>query len=152
MAVSAVVPVLAAASIVPPATGAALPFPEGVEAGGLIFISAHIGTRPGTRELVPGGVGPEARQALQKIQSILEPRGSSRERVVKRTVFLADLADWERFNEVYRTFFPGRLPARSALAAGGLALGARVEVDCIAESGFLAAKLHKSIARWEMEE
>jgi enamine deaminase RidA (YjgF/YER057c/UK114 family) len=121
MAVSAVVPVLAAASIVPPATGAGLPFPE-------------------------------ARQARQKIQSILEPRGSSRERVVKRTVFLADLADWERFNEVYRTFFPGRLPARSALAAGGLALGARVEVDCIAESGFLAAKLHKSIARWEVEE
>jgi reactive intermediate/imine deaminase len=110
----------------------ALPFSEAVRVGNLLFLSGQLGNRPGTLELVPGGIEPEARQCLDNIKAILERNGSSLGRVVKCTVFLADIAEWPRFNEIYRTYFPASPPARSALAASGLALGARVEVECIA--------------------
>jgi reactive intermediate/imine deaminase len=111
---------------------AALPFSEAVRSGGLLFVSGQIGNRPGSLELVSGGIGPETRQALENIRDILERRGSSLDRVVKCTVFLADMAEWPAMNEVYVTFFPKRPPARSALAASGLALDARLEIECIA--------------------
>jgi reactive intermediate/imine deaminase len=113
-----------------------LPFSEAVRAGGLIFVSGQIGNRPGTLDLVPGGIQPEARQALENIRSILLRNGSGMEHVVKCTVFLADVAEWPAFNEVYVEFFSGdRFPARSALGASGLAASARVEVECIAVVG-----------------
>jgi reactive intermediate/imine deaminase len=114
---------------------AALPFSEAVRSGDLLFVSGQIGNRSGSLELVSGGIGPETRQALENIQGILERRGSSLDRVVKCTVFLADMAEWSAMNEVYVTFFPGRPPARSALAASGLALDARLEIECIAAAG-----------------
>ena len=82
-------------------------------------------------ELVSGGIRGQATQVLENIRAILERNGSSMDRVVKCTVFLADIADWGAMNEVYRTFFKIP-PARSALGASGLALGARVEIECIA--------------------
>jgi len=75
---------------------------------------------------------PESRRALENVRGILERHGASLESVVKCTIFLADIADWKAFNEVYREFFRTNLPARSALGASGLALGARVELECIA--------------------
>jgi reactive intermediate/imine deaminase len=111
---------------------AALPFSEAVRHGDLLFVSGQIGTAPGTLNVVPGGIEAEARQALLNMKAILERHGSSMERVVKCTVFLADMKEWGDFNEVYRKAFPGELPARSALGANGLALGARVEVECVA--------------------
>jgi reactive intermediate/imine deaminase len=95
-------------------------------------VSGQIGNVPGTLALVPGGIGPEARQALENIRSILLRNGSSMAAVAKCTVFLADMTEWSAFNEVYVEFFPAPPPARSALGANGLALGARVEVECIA--------------------
>ena len=116
----------------PRAAELALPFSEAVRAGDFLFLSGQLGNVPGKLELVPGGIGPEATQTMENIKAILERHGSSLEAVVKCTVFLADIAEWPAFNAVYRTYFSERFPARSALAASGLALGARVEVECIA--------------------
>lgn len=116
----------------PSVGGAPLPFSEAVRVGNMLYVSGQIGNLPGTLTLAPGGIRPEARRTLENIQLILERHGSSLENVVKCTVFIADIKEWQVFNEVYREFFKTNLPARSALGANGLALGARVEVECIA--------------------
>jgi 2-iminobutanoate/2-iminopropanoate deaminase len=116
----------------PSTGGAPLPFSESVKVGDTLFISGQIGNLPGTLTLAPGGIGPEARQALDNIKAIVERRGSSMAQVVKCTVFLADIKEWPAFNEVYREYFKTNPPARSALAASGLAFNARTEIECIA--------------------
>lgn len=98
-------------------------------------MSGQVGNLPGTLDLAPGGLEAQARQALDNLRAILERHGSSLERVVKVTVFLDDIADWPAFNEVYVGYFPKAPPARSALGADGLALGAALEVECIAVIG-----------------
>ena len=108
-----------------------LPFSDAVRAGDLLFVSGKLGIPPGTRGLVDGGIGPETRQTLENIKATLERLGSGMDRVAKCTVFLADMAEWPAMNEVYRTFFT-HPPARSAVAVSGLALDARVEIECIA--------------------
>ncbi len=112
-----------------------LPFSDAVRVDSLLFLSGQVGNVPGTLDLAPGGMAAEARQAMANVRTILERHGSSLDRVVKCTVFLADMADWTAFNEVYKGFFRTDPPARSALGANGLALGARVEVECIATVG-----------------
>lgn len=117
----------------PPLSGRDLPFAEAVRVGDLLFLSGQIGNRPGTMELVPGGIGPETRQTMANIAAALERHGAGLEDVVKCTVMLADMAEWGAMNEEYVRAFPaGQLPARSALGASGLALGARVEIECVA--------------------
>jgi 2-iminobutanoate/2-iminopropanoate deaminase len=110
------------------------PFSSAVRAGDLIFLSGQVGevTVDGTPQLVPGGFDAQARQAMENIKNVVEHAGSSMDRVVKCQVMLADMANWPRFNEIYAEFFPGPKPARDAWGANGLALGAAVEVDCIA--------------------
>jgi reactive intermediate/imine deaminase len=112
-----------------------LPFPEAVRHGDTLYLSGQIGVTPGKLQLVPGGIRAEARQALDNIRAILEAHGRSVGDIVKCTVMLADMADWPALNDVWREFFKGPYPARSALGANGLALGARVEVECIAAAG-----------------
>lgn len=112
-----------------------LPFSEAVRAGDLLFLSGQIGNAPGTWDLVPGGIEAETRQTLENVGAILERHGSSFDRVVKCTVFLQDIEEWPAMNGVYRTYFSSGPPARSALAGSGLALGARVEIECIAVIG-----------------
>ena len=109
-----------------------LPFSDAVRAGDLMFLSGQIGFDPGTGKVVPGGIKAEARQALTLMKDTLTRHGVSMADVVKCTVFLADIAEWPTFNEVYGEFFKKPYPARSALAASGLARNARVEVECIA--------------------
>jgi 2-iminobutanoate/2-iminopropanoate deaminase len=116
----------------PSTGGAPLPFSEAVQLGETLYVSGQVGNAPGTFALVPGGIDAEARQVMENLKAILERHGSSLDRVMKCTVFLADIKDWPAFNAVYRTYFKTNLPARSALAASGLALGAKVEVECIA--------------------
>ena len=106
------------------------PFSEAVRAGDYMFLSGQLGDSEG--KLVSGGLVPEARQALQNIKSVLERNHASLADVVKCTVFLADIAEWPAFNEVYKEVFKQPFPARSALAANGLALNGRVEIECIA--------------------
>jgi reactive intermediate/imine deaminase len=112
--------------------GAPLPFSEAVRLGDTLYVSGQIGILPGTLTLVPGGIEPEAHRMMANIQAILERHGSSLDHVIKCTIFLADIGEWAAFNAVYRGYFPHHLPARSALAASGLAQGARVEAECIA--------------------
>lgn len=108
-----------------------LPFSEAVQARGLLFLSGEIGVDASDR-LVPGGIGPETRQALANIREVLERHGSSLDRIVKVTVMLADIGEWAAMNAEYVKCFPGHLPARSAFGTSGLALGARVEIECVA--------------------
>jgi len=110
---------------------AKLPFSSAVQVGSTLYLSGTLGNYPGTAELVAGGIEAETRQTMDNIKATVKRFGSSMNRVVKCTVFMADMAEWEVMNNVYRTYFE-RLPARSAFGASGLALGARVEIDCIA--------------------
>ena len=109
-----------------------VPFSEAVRVGNLLYLSGQIGVVPGKLELVPGGMPPQARQALQNLKTTLEASGYTMRDVVKCTVMLADISEWAAFNEIYKTFFSAPFPARSAIGANGLALGAKVEIDCIA--------------------
>lgn len=108
------------------------PFSEAVRAGDFLFLSGQIGEIQETGKLAEGGLEAEARQTLLNVKRVLEANGASLSDVVKCTVFLADIADWPAFNTVYRRFFQKPFPARSALAASGLAMNARVELECIA--------------------
>ena len=121
--------------IAPPNTSVGLPFSIGVRAGNLIFLSGQIGNKPGTRELADTGITGQTRQTLDNIKAVLTFAGSSLERVVKCTVFLSNIADYQAMNAVYATYFPTDPPARSTVAGSGLALGARVEIECIATVG-----------------
>jgi len=108
-----------------------LPFSTAVRVDNTLYLSGNIGNTPGTLDLAEGGIEGETRQTMDNIKNVLEQFGSSMDEVVKCTVFLADMAEWGAMNEVYRTYFENP-PARSALGASGLALGARVEIECIA--------------------
>ena len=109
-----------------------LPFSPARWAGDLLFVSGNVGNVPGELELVPGGIRAETRRTLENIRSVLEDHGASMADVVKCTVMLADIGEWEAMNEVYVEHFSPPRPARSALGANGLALDARVEIECIA--------------------
>jgi reactive intermediate/imine deaminase len=107
------------------------PFSPAVRVGSLLYLSGQIGT-DSTGRLVAGGVEPETRRALENIRDVLARSGSSMDRVVKCTVMMADMREWPAMNGVYATFFRAHKPARSAFGTTGLALGARVEIECIA--------------------
>ena len=108
------------------------PFSPAVRVNGFIFLSGQIGT-DSLGNVVSGGIQAETRQTMENIGAVLRRSGSSFDRVVKCTVFMADMKEWPAMNEVYVTFFAvGRRPARSAMGANGLALNARVEIECIA--------------------
>ncbi len=115
----------------PTAPGRApLPFSSAVRVGELLLLSGQIGT-DSTGRLVPGGIEAETRQTLENVRAALARAGASLDQVVKCTAMLADMAEWDRMNRVYVTYFrPDRLPTRSAFGASGLARGARVELEC----------------------
>ena len=108
-----------------------LPFSSAVRVDNLLFLSGQLGYDREARALVAGGIQAETQKTLENIAATLENHGSSLDKVVKCTVFLADMSEWGAMNEVYKTFFPNK-PARSALGVNGLALGARTEIECIA--------------------
>lgn len=111
--------------------GPARPFSPAVRANGFLILAGQIGTD--SSGVVKGGIVPETKQTMENIKRLLESNGSSLDQVVKCTVFMADMKEWNTMNEVYVTFFkPERLPARSAMGASGLALNARVEIECLA--------------------
>lgn len=111
------------------------PFSEAVRVGNMLYLSGQVGNVPGTTTVVEGGIQAETRQTLENIKAVVERWGSSMDRVVKCTVMIDDMAEWPAMNEVYATYFPGPKPARSALGADGLALNAKVEIECWATVG-----------------
>ncbi len=113
-------------------TESPLPFSDAVRVGDMVFLSGMIGVVPGTLELVSGGTAAEARQALENIEVVLQAHGLTRRDVVKCTVMMEDIAEWGAFNAIYASFFTAPYPARSAFGTDGLALGARLEVECVA--------------------
>jgi 2-iminobutanoate/2-iminopropanoate deaminase len=117
----------------PDAKALGLPFNSAVRAGETLYLSGALGNLPGTMTLAPGGMAGQARQTMENIGTVLRYCGLDFADIVKCTVMLADMSEWAEFNKIYVSYFaPDRLPARSALGANGLALGAKVEVECIA--------------------
>lgn len=115
-----------------PGATRSLPYSPGIRAGDWLFLSGTTGVRPGTREVVSGGITAETRQALENVRATLRAAGLELRDVVKCTVFLADIRDYDAMNVVYAEFFPADPPARSAIGVAGLPLGARVEIECLA--------------------
>ncbi len=112
-----------------------LPFSEAVRVGDMLYLSGQIGTLPNAVALIEGGIAPETRQTMENIREVLEANGASLNDVVKCTLMLADIAEWKEASDIYRSYFTENLPARSAFATTGLALGARVEIECMAYVG-----------------
>ena len=108
-----------------------LPFSAAVRVGSLLFVSGQMGTKE-KMELIPGGIEKETTQAFANIKAILESHGSSLDRVVKCTVMMANMGEWPAMNAIYVQQFTRHLPARSSFGCSALALGGRVEIDCIA--------------------
>ncbi|MBW1788372.1 MAG: RidA family protein [Deltaproteobacteria bacterium] len=110
------------------------PYSQAVKTGNLVFTAGQIGLDPDTGKLVEGGIGDQARRVMENLKAVLAGAGTDLSRVVKATVFLADIADFAAFNSVYAEYFSSAPPARSAFQVGALPLGARVEIEMIAET------------------
>ncbi len=118
----------------PTLNGQRLPFSNAVRAGDTVYLSGALGI--GADGNLPAGIEAQARQTMDNIAATLKSAGLGWGDVVKCTVMLDNMADWPAFNTVYRTYFPdGKFPARSAFGADGLALGALLEVECLAYAG-----------------
>ncbi len=108
------------------------PYSQAITTSDLVFTAGQIAIDPATGDLVGGGIGAETTQVLTNLAAVLEAAGSGLDRVVKTTVYLADMAEFAAMNEVYATFFGDPPPARAAIQAAGLPRGVRVEIDCVA--------------------
>jgi reactive intermediate/imine deaminase len=118
----------------PMLNGQRLPFSSAIRAGDTVYLSGQIGF--GADGKLPATMDAQARLAMDNLGSALKQAGLGWGDVVKCTVMLDDMADWPAFNQVYVTYFPdNKFPARSAFGADGLALGALLEVECIAYAG-----------------
>ena len=108
------------------------PYSQAVRAGDLIFTAGQLGLVPGTKELADPGIESQTRQALQNLDAILEAAGSCLKHAVKVTVYLADINEFSSMNSVYAKFFSETPPARAAVQAAALPLGAKVMIDIVA--------------------
>ena len=113
----------------PAAVGA---YSQGIIANGFVFTAGQIPLIPGTSSLREGGIEAQTRQSMNNVKGVLEAAGSGLDKVVKTTVFLADIEDFAAFNAVYAEFFSNNPPARSTVQAGGLPVGALVEIEAVA--------------------
>ncbi|MCS7250993.1 MAG: RidA family protein [Anaerolineae bacterium] len=109
------------------------PYSQAIRVGNLIFTAGQLGLVPETRQLAGTDIESQTRQALENLRAILEAAGSCLRHVVKVTVFLVDLSEWPRVNEIYAEFFPESPPARSTVGVAALPMAARVEIEAVAE-------------------
>lgn len=107
------------------------PYSQGIACGGFVFASGQLPIDPATGEM-PSDVSAQARQSLTNLKAILEAAGAGMDSVVKVTIFLQDIADFAKVNEVYSTFFTQPYPARSCFAVAAIPKGARIEIEAIA--------------------
>ncbi|SEC93340.1 reactive intermediate/imine deaminase [Tenacibaculum sp. MAR_2009_124] len=120
------------------------PFSDAVEVGNTLYLSGQVGIHPDTKKLVPGGIEAETIQTFKNIEDVLVLHGSDMQHVVKCTVILADLNDFNQFNTIFRKYFPKNKPARTTFAAD-LLVDAKIEIDIIAvkADGFKDARVSK---------
>ena len=111
------------------------PYSQAVVAGGFVYASGQIPLDPKTGEFAPGGIAQQTEQVLRNLTAVLEAAGSGLGRVVKTTVYLADMSDFAAMNEVYGRYFSADPPARSTIQASRLPRDARVEIDAVALAG-----------------
>ena len=114
------------------------PYSQAIQVGGLVYTSGQLPINPETGAFVPGGIKEQTRQSLTNVKAVLEEAGTAMNRVVKTTVFLADMGDFADMNSVYAEVFSTPYPARSAVAVKTLPKCALVEIEVVAESPFLA--------------
>ena len=108
------------------------PYSQATKAGGFVFVSGQIPIDPGTGQFVAGGIAEQTQQVMKNLAAVLEAAGSGLDRVVKTTVFLADIEEFAAMNEVYGRFFKQQPPARATVQAGRLPRNAKVEIEAIA--------------------
>ena len=108
------------------------PYSQAVQAGDLVFCSGQIPLDPVTGELVSGDIRRETRQVMENLRGVLEACGGRLGQVVRTTIYLVDMADFQAVNEVYGGYFPAEKPARSTVAVAALPKGVRVEIDAVA--------------------
>ncbi len=118
----------------PAAPKAIGPYSQAIAARGArtLYLSGQIPLDPATGELVPGGIAEQAARVLENLKAVLAAGGAGFEHVVRTTIFLADLADFAKVNEVYGRYFPADPPARATVQVAALPRGARVEIDASA--------------------
>ena len=109
------------------------PYSQAIKSGSMIFVSGQLPLDPATGQ-VPDDTAEQAKQSLTNIKSILETAGSSMDKIVRVGIFMTDLNDFKKVNEVYATFFKNTPPARSTVQVAALPLGVKIEIDAIAES------------------
>ncbi len=114
------------------APGAIGPYSQAIKAGNMLFCSGQIPIDPNTNEFISEDIAEQTEQVLKNLTAVLEAAGMSLTKVVKTTVFLADMNDFAAVNEVYARFFSDNKPARATVQAARLPRDARVEIDCIA--------------------
>ena len=108
------------------------PYSQAIRAGAFVFVSGQIPIDPATGEFVAGGIGEQTERVLKNLSAVLEAAGSGLDKVVKTTVFLANMKEFSQMNEVYAKYFTGAPPARATVAAAGLPRDARVEIEAVA--------------------
>src|SRR5258708_9706465 len=109
------------------------PYSQAVISNGLAFLSGQIPLDPATNQLIEGDIAAQTERVFENLRGVLEACGSSFARVLKTTVFLQDMGEFVKMNEVYARYFPENAPARSTVQAARLPRDVRVEIDCIAE-------------------
>ena len=118
----------------PPASDVIAPYSEAIDTGNMLFISGQLGFDAASGEL-PECFETQAKNVMNKLKTILEKNGYSFEQVVKTTIFLNDMANYAKTNEIYSAFFPSRKPARSCVQVAALPLGGKIEIELIAIRG-----------------
>lgn len=108
------------------------PYSQGIIAGGFLFVSGQIPLDPSTGQVVAGGIAEQAERVLESLKAVVSASGVGLEAVVKTTVYLADLAEFPKMNEVYARYFDADPPARATVQVAGLPKGVRIEIDAVA--------------------
>jgi 2-iminobutanoate/2-iminopropanoate deaminase len=116
----------------PNAPAAIGPYSQAVVSNGFAFLSGQIPLDPGTGQLIDGDIAAQTERVLENLKAVLEACGTSLTKVVKTTVYLKDMGEFARMNEVYARYFPQDPPARATVEAARLPRDVRVEIDCIA--------------------
>ena len=108
------------------------PYSQAVIYNGIAYLSGQIPLDPATGQVVEGGIAEQTERVMLNLKAVLEASGSSFKQVLKTTVFLAEMAEFPKMNEVYAMYFPENPPARATVQAAGLPRGVRVEIECLA--------------------